>query len=54
MDDPTSEAADLAERLVDEVARPDHDWPTIRALALELAALAERVAGTDDPAGGQS
>jgi hypothetical protein len=52
MDDPTSEAADLAERLVDEVARPDHDWTIIRALALELADLAGRVAGSDEPGGG--
>jgi hypothetical protein len=54
MDDPTPEAADLAERLVDEVARPDQDWPAIRAVALELADLADRVARTGEPGGGQA
>jgi hypothetical protein len=47
MDDPTSEAADLAESLVDHVASADQDWAAIRRLALELAALAERVAAAD-------
>jgi hypothetical protein len=44
LDDPTSRAAGLAERLVDEVARPDQDWARIRALALELADLARKAA----------
>jgi hypothetical protein len=49
MDDPISEAADLAERLVDEVASPSQDWRTIRLLADELAKLAERLTGPDQP-----
>jgi hypothetical protein len=43
-DDPTSQAADLAERLVDEVARADQDWELIRALAVQLARLAAHTA----------
>jgi hypothetical protein len=54
MDDPISEAADLAERLVDEVASPSQDWRTIRLLADELAKLAERLTGPDQPHAGSS
>jgi hypothetical protein len=42
-DDPTSYAADLAERLVDEVARPDQRWATILSIAAELARFAADV-----------
>ena len=44
MDDPTSPAADLAEQLVDEIAKPRQDWILIRRLALALAELADEVA----------
>jgi hypothetical protein len=54
IDDPTHEAADLAERLVDEVATPNQDWPTIRALAAQLADLGDRVTRTDEPGGEQA
>ncbi len=41
-------ALDLAERLLDEVARAGQDWQTVARLAQELAALARRAdsAGT--------
>jgi hypothetical protein len=50
-DDHTSHAADLAERLVDEVAQPHQRWSLIRALALELAWLANEAGGreADEP-----
>jgi hypothetical protein len=40
-DERTSEAAELAERILDEVSSPSQDWRHIAALARELAALAE-------------
>ena len=43
-------AADLAERILDEVSSPDQDWGTIASWARELAALAD---GAASP-GGQS
>lgn len=58
MDDPTSPAADLAEQLVDEIARPHQDWRLIHGLAAELeqlaAAVVEAASGdqaTDPPSG---
>lgn len=49
MRDPTSRAADLAEQLVEEVARPDQDWQVIHTLALELAELAAEVLDDERP-----
>jgi hypothetical protein len=43
-DEPTSGAAELAERILDEVSRPDQNWCNIAALARELAALADSAA----------
>ncbi len=37
----TVRAAELTERIVDELIRQDHDWRTILALAQELAELSE-------------
>jgi hypothetical protein len=45
-DDPTSPAADLAEQLVDEIAKPRQDWTLIGRLALELAAIARAAGAT--------
>jgi hypothetical protein len=39
--DLTSGAAQLAERILDEVSRPRQNWCNIAALARELAALAD-------------
>ena len=49
--DPTSGAAQLAERILDEVIRPDQNWGTIAVLARELAAVAE-AAAPGGPGGG--
>lgn len=38
----TAEAAELAERIIEQIARADHDWALIGTLAGGLAALAER------------
>jgi hypothetical protein len=43
-DDPTPGAAQLAERILDEVSRPDQNWCNIAVLARELAALADAAA----------
>jgi hypothetical protein len=43
-DDATSEAAQLAERIVDEVSRPSQHWRKIAAIARELAAVADAAA----------
>jgi hypothetical protein len=43
-DEPTSGAAELAERILDEVSRADQNWCNIAALARELAALADAAA----------
>ena len=40
-DELTSDAAQLAERILDEVIRPGQNWCNIAALARELASLAE-------------
>ena len=48
-DDPTSAAADLAERILDEVSSRDQNWSCIAALARELAALADGVASRERP-----
>ena len=40
-DELTSEAAELAERILEEVSRPVQNWCNIAALARELAALAD-------------
>jgi hypothetical protein len=50
--DLTARAADLAERLVQEVSEAEHDWGAIERRASELAALA-RTAGRAS-AGGSS
>jgi hypothetical protein len=43
-DDPTSGAAQLAERILDEVSGPSQNWCNIAVLARELAALADAAA----------
>ncbi|MBX5470423.1 MAG: hypothetical protein IRZ21_11050 [Thermoleophilaceae bacterium] len=50
MNDPdlTADAADLAERIVDEVSRAEQDWAKIAAWARRLAELAEEVAAERD------
>ena len=47
-DDITHGAAQLAERILDEVSRPDQNWGEVALLARELASLADVAA----PAGG--
>jgi hypothetical protein len=47
-DELTSEAVELAERILDEVIRPEQNWCNIAALARALASLADAAA----PAGG--
>jgi len=42
----TAEAADLAERILDEVSKRDQDWPSIAGWARELTHLAETAAAT--------
>ena len=44
-DDIAVAAADLAERILDEVSGADQDWGTIASWARELAVLAEAAAG---------
>lgn len=39
--DPTASAAELAERILDEVSGPAQDWCNIAAWARRLAVLAE-------------
>lgn len=48
-------AADLAERIVDEVSSADQDWGTIASWARELAVLADAAArgGRDARARGE-
>jgi hypothetical protein len=49
-------AADLAERILDQVSVPDQDWRTIASLARELAALADSAAASREgrrPRGGE-
>lgn len=48
-EDPTTEAADLAERILDEVSSARQDWGRIAALARELAQLVEDVASRPGP-----
>lgn len=43
-DDPTPGAAQLAERILDEVSKPEQNWCNIAVLARELAALADAAA----------
>lgn len=43
-EDATIRAADLAERIVDEVSEADQDWRTIEQHARELAELATQAA----------
>jgi hypothetical protein len=50
-DELTSEAAELAERILEEVSRPVQNWWNIAALARELAALADSVAPRHPPEG---
>ncbi len=42
-EDATADAAELAERILDEVSRADQDWSKIAAWARELAELCARV-----------
>jgi hypothetical protein len=48
-DDPTPEAAELAERILDEVSRADQNWCNIAVLARELAVLADAAASPGEP-----
>lgn len=52
-DELVSAAAELAERILDDVSRPNQNWSEIAAVARELAALAEAaaLAGRDAPGG---
>lgn len=50
-DDLVAAAAELAERILDEVIGIDQDWRNISALARELAALADE--GASRPAAGE-
>lgn len=51
-EDPTSRAADLAERILDEVSSIHQNWQVVAACARELADLADSVSrGPDPPAG---
>jgi hypothetical protein len=43
-DDVSPGAAELAERILDEVTRPNQNWCNIAVLARELAALADAAA----------
>ena len=43
-DDTAVHAADLAERILDEVSRAEQNWPAIEHLANALAELAARAA----------
>jgi hypothetical protein len=46
-DEPTiTEAIDLAERLLDEVTRAEHDWEAVEHLADALAKLAATATAT--------
>jgi hypothetical protein len=40
-------AADLAERLVEQVSQADHDWRDVRRRALALARLAARAQSSE-------
>jgi hypothetical protein len=44
VDDVTPRAAELAERILDEVSRPSQNWCNIAVLARRLAALADAAA----------
>ena len=44
-DELTTGAAQLAERILDEVSRPGQNWCRVAALARELAALADAATG---------
>lgn len=48
-EDPTTLAADLAERILDEVSSANQNWLVVARCARELAELADRVA---NPPGG--
>jgi len=43
-EDPTTRAADLAERILDEVSSADQNWRVVARCARELAELADRAA----------
>lgn len=54
--DPTTQAAELAEQIVDEVSRAEHDWALVARWAYELFEIAARAAqvsgGERPPPGG--
>lgn len=39
---PIARAIELAEGILDEVTRPQHDWSAVRSMAISLASLADR------------
>jgi hypothetical protein len=41
----TARAIKLAERILNEVTRPQQDWGTVRSMAISLASLADREIG---------
>lgn len=49
--DPTSHAADLAERILDEVSSADQNWRVVAICARELAELADEAASDVSDAG---
>ena len=51
-DELVSAAAELAERILDDVSRPNQNWGEIAAVARELAKLAEAAAHGDAAAPG--
>lgn len=52
---PVARAIELAERILNEVTRPQQDWRAVRSIAISLARLADResgrIASPDDPTG---
>jgi hypothetical protein len=51
-EDLTAGAAELAERILEEVSGIDQDWGNISAWARELAALADVAASATEPGEG--
>jgi broad specificity phosphatase PhoE len=48
-EDLTAQAAELAERILEEVTSIDQDWSTISVLARQLATLADTAASPAGP-----